>query len=132
MYLCGSLAIVTILRYDWAMTTKDKNLIPDHDNSRRDNEAVKKRIAEIIKRKEEALKKALKMVTEAQHDLYFRHSSIAAEIYGRATSAMLEAEHEIAHAIRFNYSNDTYLGNLACGPLGAAVLRDIEIESKVE
>lgn len=108
------------------MTTTKKPSIPEIDNKRRDNVEVKEAIAAVIGHKGEALKEALALIKRAQDLLYFRHADIDDTIYTNAKSAVWKAVREVEHAIDFNFDNDCYLGNKACGPLGAAVLKDIE------
>lgn len=101
--------------------------IPEYDNSRRDNAEVKAAIALIIERKEQALRKALALVKEADKALFYCSEDREDTMYDKAQSEIWGAEREISRALDFNFSNDTYLGNKAVGPMGAAVLRSLEM-----
>lgn len=100
--------------------------IPEADNSRRDNEEIKGHIADMIEHKEYALKEALALIEQARKLMNFRHAELADPIYEKASSAVWRAKHEVETALQFNFSGDTYLGNKACGPVGAAILRDMQ------
>jgi len=109
------------------MTTKKKTSgIPEVDNDRRDNEEIKGHINDMITRKGDALKQALALIKQAEALLSFRHSTTDDATYERAVHAVWGAKHEVDKAMDFNFNSDCYLGNMACGPVGAAILRDIE------
>lgn len=107
------------------MTTNPAPKIPECDNGRRDDAELKAEILALIEEKEAALAKALALVKEAQETLFIRHAGLDDTIYCRATSSVWGAIIDIEKAIQFNFRSDTYLGNKACGPLGAAVLKDM-------
>lgn len=109
------------------MTTQKKTAdIPEADNGRRDNEEIKGRIDDLITRKGDALKQALALIKQAEALLSFRHSTTDDATYERAVHAVWGASREVDKAMDFNFNSDCYLGNKACGPLGAAILRDME------
>lgn len=101
-------------------------MIPEADNGRRDNAEIKGHIADLIAHKEAAMREALVLLKRANDLMSFRHAELDDPIYSRASSAVWRAKHEVDKALDFNFSNDTYLGNKACGPTGAAILRDME------
>jgi hypothetical protein len=105
--------------------TTTKNNIPEIDNSRRDNEDVKERIAVVLTNEKNALEQALELLKQAEKILQVRHSNVDSTIYQRTVSAVWKARYEAQRSLEFSDFNDCYLGNKACGPLGAAVLKDI-------